>query len=46
MNFVLGFIVYCILLSAFVGKYIEYMKMNGVSNIKFANTQQTKVAYN
>ena len=44
MNFVLRFVVCCILISVFVGRYIEYIKMNGVSNMKFANTQQAKVA--
>jgi hypothetical protein len=28
------FIFYCIILSAFVGQYIEYTKMHGMSDIK------------
>jgi hypothetical protein len=35
VNFVLLFVFYCILLSAFVGKYTEHMNMHGMSNITF-----------
>ena len=34
VNFVLWFVFYCILLSAFVGRYAEYRKMHGVSDAK------------
>jgi len=33
VNRVLLFIFYCILLSAFIAQYIEYMNMHGISNI-------------
>ena len=39
-NFVFLFVIYCILLCAFVGQYIEHTKRHGVSNIKFVNVQQ------
>ena len=35
MNCVLWFVCYCVILSAFVDLYTEYMKMHGMSNIKF-----------
>ena len=35
MNCVLWFVCYCVILIAFVGRYIEYMKMHSMSNIKF-----------
>jgi hypothetical protein len=34
MNCILCFVLYCILLSAFVGLYTEYEKVQGMSNLK------------
>ena len=34
MNYVLGYVFYCILLSVFVGHNTEYTKMHGMSSIK------------
>jgi hypothetical protein len=35
-----------ILLSAFVGGYIDYKNTHSMNNIKFANVQQAKAIYN
>jgi hypothetical protein len=35
MNCVLWFVCYCVILSAFACRYIEYTKIHGMSNIKF-----------
>lgn len=35
INSVLWYVIYCILLYAFVGQYIEYTKICDTSNMKF-----------
>jgi hypothetical protein len=34
MNYILCFVLYCVLLSVFVGLYTEYRKIQGTSNLK------------
>lgn len=45
LNFFLRFVLYCILLSEFVGQYVEYVKKHDVSNIKTRRSSTRKSGF-